>query len=44
MGPLLAMLFDTAGVFGGFTVAVLVKGVGRDVRRFVLKTSSAQMM
>jgi phospholipid/cholesterol/gamma-HCH transport system permease protein len=27
MGPLLAMLFDTAGVFGGFTVAVLVKGL-----------------
>lgn len=35
MGPLLAMLFDTAGVFGGFTVAVLVKGLS--VGTFVLR-------
>lgn len=27
MGPLLAMLFDTAGVFGSFAVAVLLKGL-----------------
>jgi phospholipid/cholesterol/gamma-HCH transport system permease protein len=35
MGPLLTMLFDTAGVFGSFTVAVLVKGlsVGTFLRR-----------
>jgi phospholipid/cholesterol/gamma-HCH transport system permease protein len=36
MGPLLAMLFDTAGVFGGFAVAVLVKGLS--VGTFVLRT------
>jgi phospholipid/cholesterol/gamma-HCH transport system permease protein len=36
MGPLLAMLFDTAGVFGGFTVAVLVKGLS--VGTFILRT------
>jgi len=36
MGPLLAMLFDTAGVFGGFTIAVLVKGLS--VGTFVLRT------
>jgi phospholipid/cholesterol/gamma-HCH transport system permease protein len=36
MAPLLAMLFDTAGVFGGFTVAVLVKGLS--VGTFILRT------
>jgi len=36
MGPLLAMLFDTAGVFGGFAIAVLVKGLS--VGTFVLRT------
>jgi phospholipid/cholesterol/gamma-HCH transport system permease protein len=36
MGPLLAMIFDTAGVFGSFTVAVLVKGLS--VGTFVLRT------
>jgi phospholipid/cholesterol/gamma-HCH transport system permease protein len=35
MGPLLAMLFDTAGVFGGFAVAVLVKGLS--VGTFILR-------
>jgi phospholipid/cholesterol/gamma-HCH transport system permease protein len=35
MGPLLAMLFDTAGVFGAFTVAVLVKGLS--VGTFLLR-------
>jgi phospholipid/cholesterol/gamma-HCH transport system permease protein len=35
MGPLLAMLFDTAGVFGSFTVAVLVKGLS--VGTFLLR-------
>jgi phospholipid/cholesterol/gamma-HCH transport system permease protein len=36
MGPLLAMVFDTAGVFGGFAVAVLVKGLS--VGTFLLRT------
>jgi phospholipid/cholesterol/gamma-HCH transport system permease protein len=36
MGPLLTMLFDAAGVFGGFTVAVLVKGLS--VGTFLLRT------
>ena len=35
MGPLLAMLFDTAGVFGGFAIAVLVKGLS--VGTFILR-------
>ncbi len=36
MGPLLAMLFDTAGIFGGFAVAVLIKGLS--VGTFLLRT------
>ena len=36
MGPLLAMLFDTAGIFGGFAVAVVIKGLS--VGTFVLRT------
>jgi len=36
MGPLLAMLFDSAGVFGGFAVAVLAKGLS--VGTFLLRT------
>jgi len=35
MGPLLAMLFDTTGVFGAFVVAVLVKGLS--VGTFLLR-------
>src|SRR5271166_5267495 len=35
MGPLLAMLFDTAGIFGGFAVAVLIKGLS--VGTFLLR-------
>ena len=35
MGPLLAMLFDTTGIFGGFAVAVLIKGLS--VGTFLLR-------
>ena len=36
MGPLLTMLFDTAGIFGGFAVSVVIKGVSAGT--FLLRT------